>query len=150
MAGNRVQPECGMRCKGFRADAVRNRRRVLAAALSMDRIAPGGRQRCDAVPALRRPSGAVGRRRGRYCCHGVGCRPTGAGSDPFAALRGVLQVLARERLAALSCLPDRAAGKGRRLGRWQRGGRRIPRMDLGREKRMFVLKFFGGHSRLGA
>jgi hypothetical protein len=88
MAGNRVQPECGMRCKAFRADAVRNRRRILAAArdmfaqlgpdVSMDRIA-----RLAGVPwkpplrrKQRRAASRMCRRRStRYCSMTFGMRP---------------------------------------------------------------------------
>jgi AcrR family transcriptional regulator len=142
MVADRVQPGCGMRRRGARADAVRNRCRILAAArdlfaqlgpdVSLDRIARlagvsnatlyrhyDGREEllADVADSIATAVSAA--------------ESQVPGSDPFMELRGFLQVVARERPAALFGLPGQAADSARArvvaaiqrpLGRAQRAG----------------------------
>ncbi|MDX3853153.1 helix-turn-helix domain containing protein [Streptomyces sp. AK02-01A] len=143
MAGDRVRPACGTRCRGSRADAVRNHGRILAAARDLF-AQEGSHVSLDRIARLAGVSNATLYRHydGRQelladVANSIADAVLAAesqvpGSDPFVVFRGFLGVLARERPAALFCLPDQIADSARarvvaatrrQLGRVQRAGR---------------------------
>jgi AcrR family transcriptional regulator len=116
---------CEPRCGGLRADAVRNRRRILTAAREL--LAEQGRDvSLDRIARLAGVSNATlyrhyGGRQELLTDVGEEIADAAAGaeaqlstqlpmSDPLAALRGFLETLAGERPAALYCLPGGSYG----------------------------------------